>query len=174
MLIENIICHDEGNAGTCDPHTHLKSAWWLRCCDRWMKLNIEWDRPTATRLEKRIVQSSCVYAEAPSSLWEVKCVWNPETKKQKRLKIIWINERSEFGEANHEVYYDWSGSKLDQPELNEFKTNIETHERSEWSAQPMNEEINLNTFKIALFAPLTKTSLISCWLWLPVLCLESW
>ena len=48
-----------------------------------------------------------------------------------RLNIIWINERSEFGEANHELYYDVSGSKLDQPELNDLKTNIEAHERSE-------------------------------------------
>ena len=48
-LIENIICHDEGNAGICDPHTQLELAWWLRCRDRWVKLNIEWDRLTATR-----------------------------------------------------------------------------------------------------------------------------
>ena len=71
----------------------------------------------------------------------MKCVWNPETKKQKRLNIIWNNERSEFGEANHEVHYDLSGSKLDQPDLNDLKTNIEAHERSEWSAKPMNEGI---------------------------------
>jgi len=37
---------------------------------------------------------------------------------------IWNNERSEFGEANHEVH-------LDQDKLNEPKTNIEAHERSE-------------------------------------------
>jgi hypothetical protein len=41
------------------------------------------------------------YAETPSPCRKVKCVYHPDKNKMNK---IWINERSEFGEANHEVH----------------------------------------------------------------------
>ena len=122
--------------GTYDLRKFIKLARWLMRLDRCggnipVKLNIRWDRIAAICLCKRIVQTSCVVLETPSCLSEGEVCLKSRNQKTKKIKDP-LDQRTKWvWRSHHEVY-------LDQPSLNELKTNIEAHERSEWSAQPMN------------------------------------